>query len=90
MQIGDSGSFWSSWTNIEWLIAGIIGAGSAVAGFVYRLSIKVSMLEHMVQLNDKDTNRRHEENLHIARGTQQRLDAISYRMDRWFGPSGKP
>lgn len=85
MQIGENDSFWSHWGNIEWAVAGIITAGMAVAGFVWRLSIKVMMLEHMIQKNDEDTNKRHEENMHVIRGLRQEIFALTARIDRWIG-----
>jgi len=85
MQIGESDSFWAHWSNIEWLIAGMMGAGILVAGFVWRLSIKVMMLEHMVVKNDDDTDKRHEENMHQIRGLRQEIHALTVRIDRWIG-----
>lgn len=85
MQIGESDSFWAHWSNIEWVVAGVVASGIAIAGFVWRLSVKVALLEHMVRINDEDEERRHSENVNLTRGLQTRIDALSYRIDRWFG-----
>lgn len=84
MQIGETDSFFAHWSNVEWIVAGILSAGAAVTVFVWRLSVKVALLEHMVQKNDEDTQRRHEENIHLARGMQMRFDALAHRIDRTF------
>lgn len=85
MQLGEPDSFWAHWSNIEWVVAGILSAGIIVAGFVWRLSIKVALLEHMIDDNDKDEDRRHTENINLQRGVQMRLDSLSQRIDRVFG-----
>lgn len=84
MQIGEADSFFAHWSNVEWIVAFIGAGGTAIFAFVWRLSIKVTLLEHMVEKNDEDTQRRHEENVHLARGTQMRMDALTHRIDRMF------
>lgn len=75
-------NFWSNWSNIEWLIAAIWAAGSVVAGFVWRLQLRVAMLEHSFEEREASTERRHQENMHVARGLQQQLVNLGERIDR--------
>ena len=85
MQVGGHDSFWTDWSNVEWVIAGVVATVVPIAGFVWRLSIKMALLEYRISENDKDEDRRHEENVHLQRGLQQRMDSISYRIDRVLG-----
>lgn len=97
-------SFWAHWGNIEWLISGIITAGSIVAAFVgrlsvfvYKLTVKIAILEHMIETNEeqrvaelarmeREQSRRHEENVHLQRGTMMRMDGLTNRIDQWMRP----
>ena len=88
MQIGEPESFWSHWGNVEWLIVGVISAGGIVATFVWRLSIRVLMLEEKAELNDQHTTQRHEENMHQIRSLRQEIHALTVRIDRWIGRRG--
>jgi hypothetical protein len=92
----ESESFWAHWSNIEWLATALSSAGVFLAAFVWRLAIKVTLLEHRLRHNEeslemrldivgKDTQRRHEENTHLQRGMQMKIDGLSHRIDRWFG-----
>lgn len=82
MQVGDNTPFFAAWTNVEWLLGGVIGCGAAVAGFVYRLSLRVALLEHNFAVREENDERRHQENLHVARGLQQQLVSLGERIDR--------
>lgn len=85
MQIGGHDSFWADWTNVEWVLGGVVATVVPIGTFVWRLSIKVMLLEHMIKENDKDENQRHVENVNLQHGVQMRLDALSQRIDRVFG-----
>jgi hypothetical protein len=88
MQIGNNDNFWANWSNLEWLIAGIMTIGAAVTAFVWRLSVKVMMLEHMVKKNDEDTNERHRENMGQITGLRHEIHGLTARIDRWIGRRG--
>jgi hypothetical protein len=91
MNIGEPNeNFWAHWSNIEWLISGIIACGTAISVFVWRLSVKVLLLEHKLEMTERDQSQRHAENVHLQRGVQMRIDGLASRIDRWFGrhPSG--
>lgn len=87
MQLGEPESFWAHWGNVEWLIAGILAAGVTVAGFVWRLSLRVMLLEEKTDKSDKHTSERHEENMHQIRGLRSEIHALTARIDRWMGRS---
>ena len=82
MQLGEQDSFFSHWGNVEWVLGCVVSTVVPIAVFVWRLSVKVAFLEHMLEENDKDEDRRHEENIHLQTGVQTRIDALSARIDR--------
>ena len=90
MQVGDNEPFFASWSNVQWLIGGVIGAGTLVAGWVYRLSLRVALLEHNFEERESNSERRHQENLHVARGLQQQLISLGERIDRLVDRFQKP
>lgn len=82
MQIGENDSFWAHWTNIEWLIAAVWTAGLLVAGWVWRLSLKVAMLEHTLEEREEHIERRHVENLRSNERLQGQIASLTSRLDR--------
>lgn len=89
MQVGESDGFFAHWTNIEWLIAAIWTSGLLVAGWVWRLSLKVAMLEHSFEEREANVERRHEENLNASRGLQQQITNLTERLDRLMDRWGR-
>ena len=85
MQIGEGEGFWANWGNVQWVITAIGGAVVALSGFAWKLSSRVLLLEEREELRDKLDKQRHEENVHLQRGVQMRIDALTNRIDRWFG-----
>lgn len=74
----------TSW--IQWGVEASWGAGLIVAGFLWRLSVKVNVMEAILQSRlqqfDTDTERRHSENLHTLRGVQMQLNSLAERIDK--------
>lgn len=63
---------------VGWALTAAWTAGVATALFVWRLSLRITILEYSVKKNDEDTERRHKENADLLRGMQNRIDALTY------------
>lgn len=57
----NSESFFSTWSNIEWIVGAIWVAGTFVTGFLWRLSMRVNALELMLVESAADRGKLHGE-----------------------------
>lgn len=85
------GGLFATWGLIEWIIGALWTAGLAIAGFVWRQSGKIDMLESRLvvlereaQLREKMDDARHKENVHILRGLQFGLQGLAARIDKIY------
>jgi len=70
-------SFFSAWANIEWIIGAIWVAGTLVAGFLWRLSLRVSALKLLLKESGKDQEKLHGE----IRNLQAKIGEMASRGD---------
>ena len=85
----------ASWGTVEWWLGAAWICGVAVAGFMWRVALKVALLdqqittlENIVEKNDSDTERRHQENVHVIRNLTARIDGlmVGLRQSRFEPP----
>ncbi len=75
-------SFWDSLPNIEWFLGAAWAAGIVVSGFLWRLSVKVALLEQSSSERENSTERRHQENLHAWSDLRDQISRLTDRIDR--------
>jgi hypothetical protein len=76
--------FEASWGFIQWAVGAALTGCMTVAGFVWRLSNRVEMLEREQVLREKADDARHAENIHVMRGLQQQMSGIIIRIDQIY------
>lgn len=73
---------WIRWPPLEWFVGAAWTAGLVVAAFLYRLSLRVALLENTVKERDTATERRHQENLTAWRELREEMSRLTARIDR--------
>ena len=77
----DSGNFFASWGFVEFAVAAAWTVVTGLAGFVYRLTMRVGMLEDGAELREVNTERRHKENLAAWDRIDNRVAQLTARLD---------
>jgi hypothetical protein len=79
-------NFFASWSNIEWALSAIWGCGFVVAAFVWRLAVRVKVLEVIVEQMAKDREKL-QEDLHGLREAMGKLQtAVRHDMQNIIMP----
>lgn len=89
-QSGPDGVF-ATWGFIEWALGAAWVVGLAVAGFVWRLTVKIDdlasrteILEKEAEMRERADTQRHNDNIHLMRGIQQQLSGVIVRIDNIY------
>ena len=89
------GNPFHDWGFLEWVLTTVVTAGLAVAGFVWRLALRLAgldadmrALESKQEENHRENRSRHEELMGELRQTRQTIDSIhrdlTRRVDQFF------
>lgn len=84
----DHAGFFQNWGMLQWIFSATWTVGGAIAGFVWKLSMRVDELskrqdvhEQEAKIRSEADSRRHEENVHVLRGIQQQNTGMIVRID---------
>lgn len=70
-----------NWGLTEWAVGAVWTAALTIAGFLWRLSSRVKILEDGVEMREENTERRHRENLAAWDRIDARVAQLTARLD---------
>jgi hypothetical protein len=79
-------NFFASWSNIEWALGAICVSGSLVIAFVWRLAVRVKVLEVIIEQMTKDREKLQEELQGLRSGQEKLQTAVRHDMQNLLMP----
>lgn len=79
-------NFFASWSNIEWALSAIWGCGFVVAAFVWRLAVRVKVLEVIVEQMAKDREKLQLELQGLRAGQEKLQSGVRHDMQNILMP----
>jgi len=78
----ENGNIFASWGFVEFAVTAALSAVTGLTGFVYRMAVRVKLLEDGAEIREENTERRHKENLAAWERIDNRVAALTNRLDR--------
>jgi hypothetical protein len=77
----ENGNLFASWGFADFALTFLSAVVTAVGTFVYRMSVRVKLLEDGAEMREENTERRHKENLAAWNRIDDRVAQLTQRLD---------
>lgn len=77
----ENNGFFASWGFLEFALSSVWVAGLAVVGFIYKLTVRVKILEDGAEIREENVERRHKENIAAWNRIDNRVAELTNRLD---------